>query len=406
MNNTISLKVTVSLIILAFLFVLYLVKPTYSSDWRRVGGMDSSRSLHSMTLLSDGRVLIAGGNSSEEVLSSVEIYDPTTETWSTVTPMSTPRAGHTATLLQNNKILITGGYSLSLPLRDKLSSVEIYDPSLNTWSSAQEMLLPRAKHISTLLQDGRVLITGGYDKSDVSIEEVYDPDTNLWSLLPAVSSELLYDHRATLLNDGRVLVTGGVIDYDTSPYIGGALLFDPNAKLIWTSTGPFGRAGHSATLLANGKVLITGGWISDFSGSINDPVIFDPSDDSWSDAADMLNDRYDHEAVLMADGRVMVAGGEEATGGIGNYTTVLSNTEIYDPSSNSWESAPRLISPRKNLRISQLTNDNIYISGGLGITCCSPLSTADLFDFNLPNPFAWELFQVPINTSLEKSKIP
>src|SRR5215472_2773339 len=76
------------------------------------GKMITPRYLHSTTLLPDGRVLIAGGDSSYSVSdaeSSAELYDPVSGTFLPTGSMTTPRDGHTATLLPNGKVLIAGG---------------------------------------------------------------------------------------------------------------------------------------------------------------------------------------------------------------------------------------------------------------------------------------------------------
>ena len=67
-----------------------------------------------MTLLSDGRVLVAGGRSD----TSAEIYDPTTGTFTATGSMTVVRTGPTATLLGNGKVLVAGG--------NDLGSAELY----------------------------------------------------------------------------------------------------------------------------------------------------------------------------------------------------------------------------------------------------------------------------------------
>src|SRR6476469_3667883 len=78
------------------------------------GTMTAPRAEHSATLLPDGRVLIAGGESSNpSILASVEIYDPDAGTFRAAGSMITARRMHTATLLPDDRILIVGGYGAS-----------------------------------------------------------------------------------------------------------------------------------------------------------------------------------------------------------------------------------------------------------------------------------------------------
>lgn len=76
------------------------------------GSMAEARTNHTATLLTNGKVLVAGGSDSGgSSLSSAELYDPSAGTFSTTGSMATARQSHTATLLPNGKVLIAGGVS-------------------------------------------------------------------------------------------------------------------------------------------------------------------------------------------------------------------------------------------------------------------------------------------------------
>ena len=69
--------------------------------------MASARSSHTATLLPSGRVLVIGGDG--DANDSMELYDPTTNTWSTAGKLEHGRSYHTAILLQSGKVLVAGG---------------------------------------------------------------------------------------------------------------------------------------------------------------------------------------------------------------------------------------------------------------------------------------------------------
>src|SRR5688500_18086054 len=71
--------------------------------WSLTGPMSTARWKHTATLLTDGRVLITGGqDSANTALATAEIYDPALDDWSLTQSMSTPRNGHTATRSEEN----------------------------------------------------------------------------------------------------------------------------------------------------------------------------------------------------------------------------------------------------------------------------------------------------------------
>jgi choice-of-anchor C domain-containing protein len=171
---------------------------------------------HTATLLADGSVLVVGPSVIPGNLVNAEIYTPATGTWAATGNYNTNRYGHTVTLLANARVLMAGGTNGGPPPMS--SSAEIYTPARGTWIYTSNMATGRIEHTATRLPDGRVLVAGGVDLSTLSNAEFYDPALGTWSAADALTYSH-QNHTATLLLDGRVLVAGG--------FSSSSELFDP-----------------------------------------------------------------------------------------------------------------------------------------------------------------------------------
>jgi MYXO-CTERM domain-containing protein len=180
----------------------------------------------------------------------------------TTASMMYARWGHTATLLGNGKVLVAGGETNPYP-----ASAELYDPGTNTWTAAGWMITARSAHTATLLGNGKVLVAGG---NGLASAELYDPGSNTWMMTGSMMNGR-EEHTATLLGNGEVLVAGGYVQ--NSGYLASAELYDPVAS-TWTSAGSLmdARRAHTATLLGNGTVLVAGGAPSLASAELYAPM--------------------------------------------------------------------------------------------------------------------------------------
>jgi hypothetical protein len=163
--------------------------------------------------------------------------------------MTNARANSTATLLPDGQVLISGGFDGA----SALSSCELYNPINGSWTTTGSLLRSRYNHTATLLPNGKVLVTGGR----LSSTELYDPATGTWSTTGSFG-QAIFENTAILLPNGKVLVAGGFID--NLPWQG-TQLYDA-ARGTWTTGVPLLAAHgalHTATLLPRGEVLLVGG---------------------------------------------------------------------------------------------------------------------------------------------------
>ena len=299
-----------------------------NDSWSLVTPLISARGDHTSVILPDGRVLVTGGtDSNSKKLTSTELYDPSTSlgTWTSSCDLLMGRSYNTITLLSNGKVLVAGGDGSA----GTTNTAEVYDPTVATtpcrWTQVGNMSQPRNTPTATLLNDGTVLVAGGFNVTGQNLtvfssSELFNPNTNAWSRTTGSLTDGRYQHTATLLNNGKVLVAGG---YNAgNPPLATAELYDPSTGL-WTPTGSLAtaRAIHTATLLSNGKVLVMGGL--DSSGNpLASTEIYDPSTGIWTTTGNLLNARDNFTATLLLNGKVLAAGGD-------GVTSILSGSELY-----------------------------------------------------------------------------
>lgn len=331
-----------------------------SGTFVNTGTPNLARDCHTATLLQNGMVLIAGGRSGNNTLSSAELYDPTTGTFTLTGSLLTARCDHSATLLQNGTVLIAGGYYVGNGL-PTITASEIYDPTTGTFSAAGPLGTGRYGHSATLLADGLVLVAGGVNSNNgynfvtLASAELYDPVAGTFSYTGSLNTAR--SAPATLLNNRKVLVAGGGSIGTGAPF-GSAEIYDPTVGTFsYTGSLITARSGNSQTLLQNGQVLIAGGAGANSAAMFGE--LYDPSAATFSDTGSLNLGRSDQTATLLASGQVLLVGGEVDV----IAQQLLNSSELYDPASGVFILNAPTNSMRFFLSATLLNNGRVLITG-------------------------------------------
>ena len=347
--------------------VLVTAKP---SPFSPTGNLVHERSFHSATLLANGKVLVAGGLNTDkcpEGSNFAELYNPALGSFASTSSMADSRFAHTSTLLQNGKVLITGGFSYNGECVDQsppLMSAELYDPSTSSFSLTGSMNEARGAHTATLLSSGKVLIAGGgngggrppFDGDGSATAEVYDPATGTFTPTGNMSGPRI-GQTATLLLDGRVLIAGGITSGSSSP-LATTELYDPiTGSFTGAATMTAPRAGHTATLLPDGKVLVTGGLTDSTLVGTDTAEIYDPRKASFlATNMPMAAGRWSHTATLLPDSTVLLFGGDSLDSFV---------AETYNPADGSFSAVGVDDSDRTGHTATLMKDGRVLIIGGV-----------------------------------------
>lgn len=202
-----SCVVTVSWTDLAKLEYPLLLDP----QWTSIDPTITAHSHHTATLLSDGRVLLAGGFDSTGVpQSQAEIYDPTSRTWRATAAMNQARAWHADALLPNGKVLVSGGFGPGFGL---LATAEVFDPLTETWTATGAMGLQRFAHRLAEVGNNSVLAAAGKPDSyglagATSTAEIYDTLLGTWSPTGPLTNAR-WNFQLTSIGAGQLIASGG-----------------------------------------------------------------------------------------------------------------------------------------------------------------------------------------------------
>jgi hypothetical protein len=206
-----------------------------------------------------------------------------------------------------------------------------------------------------LLNNGKVLITGGSLAEAIGDAELYDPSTGVFTAAEPYAGGLAslsispsdFASNSTLLADGTVLFStepnAQVYDPESAAFsLRGALFVTPLGSPIVLDY----IVGQTANLLLNGKVLVAGGEQEDY-GRFNTALLYDAASGVFVQTGSMIRPRNTHTATLLPNGSVLMAGGQsQACVYEGcNFSGTETSAELYDPINGAFADAGNMTAP-------------------------------------------------------------
>jgi hypothetical protein len=238
-----------------------------TNTWTPRAPMPTARAGLALAAAANGKLYAVGGFNGS-TLATVEEYDPTTNAWATRAPMPTARHSLGEAAGPNGKLYAIGGYSSAACLPSAYcTTVEEYDPATNTWTPRAPMLTAPAYLGVAAAPNGKLYAMGGIDASlfPVATVEEYDPARNTWALRKSMPTARAYLGVAAAPN-GKLYAMGGVNGISLAT----VEEYDP-ATDAWSNCGlaapgnacqamPTARLGLGLATALNGRLYAMGGY--------------------------------------------------------------------------------------------------------------------------------------------------
>ena len=307
-------------------------------QWTRKADMPTARTGFATSVV-NGKVFVIGGNiqlKRGEVgdisTSTVEMYDPETDTWEQKANMPTARSGVSVSVV-DRKIYAIGGSKLKtiqMPRgfsseSEELATVEMYDPITDTWTQKADM--PTPKKTMTCVVNGKIYAIGGWltthEKPHLETVEVYDPGTDTWA--KAENMNCARCSAAIGVVNGEIYAIGGLgsspVQDPSDFYLSNVEVFNPKTNQWQERTEMSApKALHTASVI-DGKIYVIGGYFSkdgEFK-KLSTIEIYDPTTDHWTQKSDLPIGKWGHKTEVI-DGQIYIFGGGPAT-----------SVQVYDP---------------------------------------------------------------------------
>lgn len=214
---------------------------------------------HNAAAVAVGQLFAFGGISNQAF-----VYDAETDSWKPIASMNFPHGSTPAVGVINDKIYVAGGNGLGMTQRE----LEVYDPAANTWTVLAPMNVPR-NHCAGGVIGGKLYVAGGRDSPDApSALEAYDPQANSWT--PLASMPTPRSGIAAAVLNGEIYAFGGEI-----PTLHGEVEAYNPANNTWRKLANMPQPRHGIWASVIGRnIYIPGGAVEQGFASSNLNTVF------------------------------------------------------------------------------------------------------------------------------------
>jgi hypothetical protein len=299
----------------------------------------------------------------------------------TCTSLADPRAGHTATVLEDGRVLLAGGFQLDLnESGSTLSSAEIFDPVTGTLEQAPTLGTPRAFHTATRLPGGKVLLAGGEVASvegTLALRGALVVDVAQRTSTSVELKAARSHHAAAVDSGGRVLLVGGV-------GAGGAVVaeaegFDSQTGTVFSVGTPVPRVDMGVMPVQGGRRLaVVGG--SDGKEPRPEVLFFSYEGGTFvpADEGPRLREPRRDAALVPFGGseQLLVIGGYDSPDSMEGARRLLASTEVISSGGSSQVTAGPQVFARSEPCAVALPDGRVLTVGGLRSTALGLVSDA------------------------------
>ncbi|XP_024944577.1 uncharacterized protein LOC107271498 isoform X2 [Cephus cinctus] len=267
-------------------------------------------------------------------------YSPIKNEWEFVGEIPEPRHHHSVAYLKG-RIYLAGGADPRDSENDKRSlvmdTVWSYDPITRCWFSEPDMLTPR-KNFGLVVSHEKIYAIGGQDRNGIALKtvEVFDPNESKWQEVQPMQTARV--GLASAKYQDLIWVAGGMTRSKKEPLLREVECYDP-PKNLWRKAEPLRASTCFASLyvLAKRLYLIGGAGNArssfgneNFTESMNNIDMWDPSLCLWRQQAKISFARHGHNVASIGD-RLMIIGGVSTI-----YTRTLKSVECYSCELDTW----------------------------------------------------------------------